>query len=183
MARLTPTVRGATLVDSRSGKDEFLAVGTPAWYAWLATASSFTFQSDSGSFLARNERAGNRRGGWYWKAYRTQHGVLSSRYLGKSEALTLERLNAAARMLASSSRAAAEGEMGAKAVAPVPTSVRDDSVLTSELRLPRLPPQHVGRARLIARLEQALERPLTLIAAPAGFGNSAAASSTFRSVK
>jgi len=84
-------------------------VGTPAWYAWLATASTFAFTGEGGTFTARKERAGNKRGGWYWKAYRTQHGTLSSSYLGKSEALTLTRLNAAARMLGRAAGAVVEG--------------------------------------------------------------------------
>jgi ATP/maltotriose-dependent transcriptional regulator MalT len=169
MTKLTPTVRGDALVDPRREQDQSLEVGTPAWYAWLATTSTFAFHGDSGTFTARKERAGNRRGGWYWKAYRTQHGVLSSRYLGKSEALTLERLNAVARTLGHASGAAEEDTRAAPA-SPSPTGVRDDPLLTTKLRVPRLPPQHVGRAHLTARLQQALECPLTLIAAPAGFG-------------
>src|SRR5207244_1531543 len=74
--------------------------GTPYWYAWLTTASTFAFTSDSGTFTARKERAGNKRGGWYWKAYRKRGGTLSSAYLGKSETLTIERLQAVAALLA-----------------------------------------------------------------------------------
>src|SRR5437764_13677606 len=33
---------------------------------------------------------------WYWKAYRTRRGKLSSRYLGKSETVTLARLQTVA---------------------------------------------------------------------------------------
>lgn len=168
MAKSTPTVRRDTLVDLRQGRDQSLAVGTPGWYAWLATASTFAFCGDSGTFTARKERAGNRRGGWYWKAYRTQHGTLSSSYLGKSEALTLERLNAAALTLRRASDAA--GDARADDAPPASAGVRGDPLLSTKLRVPRLPPQHVGRAHLIARLQQALKHPLTLIAAPAGFG-------------
>ena len=73
-----------------------LMVGTAAWFAWLETASTFSFVSEEGRFTARQERSSQQRGGRYWKAYRKQHGNLSSRYLGKSETLTLERLRAVA---------------------------------------------------------------------------------------
>lgn len=43
-------------------------------------------------------------------------------------------------------------------------------LLATKLYLPRLHTQFVARPRLRARLEAALSRPLTLIAAPAGFG-------------
>ena len=79
------------------------------------TATTFAFSSDTGTFTARKERAGNKRGGWYWKAYSTQQGKLSSLYLGKSEALTLERLNTVAQALAHApvEDAAGEGERSA----------------------------------------------------------------------
>ena len=75
-------------------------MGTPEWYAWLVQAETFAFTSPSGTFTARKEQAGNRRGGWYWKAYRKDGGKLSSAYLGKSESVTLERLHAVATKLA-----------------------------------------------------------------------------------
>ncbi len=53
------------------------------------------------AFTARKEPPGNRCGGEYWKAYRTGNGKLHRAYLGKSEALTLERLNEVASVLAS----------------------------------------------------------------------------------
>ena len=64
-------------------------VGTLDWYAWLNNFPTFAFSSEYGSFTARKETAGNRRGGAYWKAYRTRNGKLHRAYIGKSEALTL----------------------------------------------------------------------------------------------
>ena len=70
--------------------------------------------SSSGTFTARKEQAGNRRGGWYWKAYRKDGGKLSSAYLGKSERVTLERLHAVATKLASkASLPGSEGDVHA----------------------------------------------------------------------
>jgi len=110
MAKMTPLVRGDRLIYQQDEHEQVLAVETPAWFVWLETASTFAFTSDTGTFTARKERAGNQRGGWYWKAYRTQHGKHFSLYLGKAEALTLERLNAVAQALAHTSNRDAGGE-------------------------------------------------------------------------
>ena len=99
MSRKSPLVYDDQLVYQQNGQARALTVGTPAWYAWLLTNSSFAFQGDAGHFTARKERAGNQRGGWYWKAYRKQHGKLYSTYLGKSQALTIEHLHATAAIL------------------------------------------------------------------------------------
>ncbi len=170
MAKMTPMVQGNTLVYQQQGHDQVLVMGTPDWYAWLATASTFTFTSDISTFTVRKERAGNKRGGWYWKAYRTQHGKLSSIYLGKSEALTLERLNEAARTLAHISDIAATGDARVEMASPARTSILADPLLATRLHVPRPPSQLVRRSHLTERLQQAVERQLTLIAAPAGFG-------------
>jgi hypothetical protein len=63
MAKMTPIVQGDTLVYQQQGHDQVLVVGTPDWYTWLATASTFAFSSDFGTFTARKEQAGNKRGG------------------------------------------------------------------------------------------------------------------------
>ncbi len=97
---MTPTVQGETLVYLQDEQEQELTVGTLAWFAWLETASTFSFVSDEGLFTARHERSSQHRGGRYWKAYRKQYGKLSSRYLGKSETLSLERLRTVALALA-----------------------------------------------------------------------------------
>jgi len=104
MPKPIPLVRDTLLVDRRGEHESMLTIGTPEWYAWLAQAEAFAFLSPSGTFTARKEQAGNRRGGWYWKAYRKDGGKLSSAYLGKSESLTVERLRAAAKKLAGVAR-------------------------------------------------------------------------------
>ena len=178
MAKMTPLVRGDRLIYQQDEHEQVLAVETPAWFAWLATASTFAFTSDTGTFTARKERAGNQRGGWYWKAYRTQHGKHFSLYLGKTEALTLERLNAVAQALAH----AYSGDKGGTADVERPdlpteeverrtmATTPADPLLATKLYVPRPPLQFVRRPRLVERLQQSVERPLTLIAAPAGFG-------------
>ncbi|HET8912306.1 MAG TPA: tetratricopeptide repeat protein [Ktedonobacteraceae bacterium] len=100
MPKPIPLVRDTLLVDRCEEHEQTLTVGTPGWYVWLAQAEAFAFTGPSGTFTARKEQAGNRRGGWYWKAYRKAGGKLSSAYLGKSESLTVERLRAIATKLA-----------------------------------------------------------------------------------
>src|SRR5947209_13299635 len=99
MAKTTPLVR-RNVVYQQNGQEHLLIVGSSAWYSWLATVTCFTFNSDAGTFTARKEPVGNQRGSCYWKAYRRRSGTLYRAYLGKSEELTLQRLNMAAVTLA-----------------------------------------------------------------------------------
>src|SRR5689334_2164677 len=86
--------------------DGTIPVESAAWWAWLAApgTTGFRFVTDAGAFTARREP---KPGGWYWYAYRRQGGRLHKRYLGRAEALTLDRLQAAARLLAPESLAPA----------------------------------------------------------------------------
>ncbi len=75
-------------------------VGSPAWFAWLDSATTFYFEGRSGTFTAHCER--RRRGGAYWIAYRRCAGVLRRCHLGKAHHLTAERLHTAALTLSPS---------------------------------------------------------------------------------
>ncbi len=97
VARSTPRVEGSALLGP-DGQASAIAVGTPAWFAWLDGATTFAFADEQGSFTARKERSG--RSGWYWKAYRKRGGTLQRAYLGKSADLSLDRLTAIANELA-----------------------------------------------------------------------------------
>ena len=68
MARTTALVDGAKLVFPEREASP-ITVNTPAWFAWLEQATTFTFTSPAGRFTARKERQA--RGGGYWKAYRS----------------------------------------------------------------------------------------------------------------
>ncbi len=100
MATTSPAamVEHALLMQS-DGRGNAITVGSPAWYAWLADATSFAFRSNDGTFTAHKERRSPTQE--YWKAYRRRAGRLHRVYLGRSEELTLDRLNAAAAELAS----------------------------------------------------------------------------------
>ena len=100
MVHRLPAVQDGMLLYEHAGEARSLSVESGNWYAWLADATVFAFASEHGSFTARKERASNRRGTAYWYAYRRQGGQLRKIYLGKTEELTLERLNTAAATLA-----------------------------------------------------------------------------------
>src|SRR5947209_15172831 len=100
MAQTPPSVVDEVLTYQQDDSPAQLVVDSARWYNWLEMASTFTFRSGEGYFTARKERAGNRRGEPYWRAYRKRGGKLHRAYLGKSGELTLERLRAIAAMLA-----------------------------------------------------------------------------------
>jgi predicted ATPase/DNA-binding CsgD family transcriptional regulator len=103
-----PVVQDDILLYQRDGQDYRLTVGTPAWYAWLNSATTFAFRSKMGTFTARREQAGNKRGGWYWRAYRKRAGRLLQVYVGTTEEMTLERLRTVAAALATQHTLTAE---------------------------------------------------------------------------
>src|SRR5260221_825235 len=172
-------VQDGTLVYEHDGQQVTVTVDTPSWYTWLETATAFTFVCEEGTVTARKVRAGNRRGGWYWRAYRRQHGRLSRCYLGVSANLTLLCLHEAAGRLAARS----EGTSTRKNVSEQKQEQELESqtmtssavlppilILNTKFALPCLPVQHVSRPHLLALVEQGVQRPLTLVSAPAGSG-------------
>jgi predicted ATPase/DNA-binding CsgD family transcriptional regulator len=101
MAQVSPIIQNGILTDLRDESPVQIVVDSSDWYSWLQTASTFTFRGEEGLFTAHKERAGNRRGRAYWRAYRTWQGKLHRAYLGQSEELTFERLQSVAVVLAS----------------------------------------------------------------------------------
>ncbi len=152
-----------------------VAVGTPSWYAWLETATAFRFECIEGTFTAHKERAGNGRGEWYWRAYRRKQGRLSRCYLGVSANLTLSCLREAARRLAaedisirddvSRQKRGREAQALASSAAFVPIQI-----LHTKCAPPQLPVHHISRPHLLTLLQQGVQRPVTLVSAPAGSG-------------
>ncbi len=99
MAQTPPIIQNGILTYQLDGQPAQVMVDSADWYGWLETASTFTFRSEHGSFTAHKERAGNRRGRSYWRAYCTRQGQLQRIYLGQSEALTLHQLQSVAARL------------------------------------------------------------------------------------
>ncbi|HEU5374699.1 MAG TPA: AAA family ATPase [Ktedonobacteraceae bacterium] len=142
---------------------------------WWLSGSNFTFVDVAGTFIAHKARAGNRRGGWYWRASRWSHGRSFRCYLGVSSHLTLFCLQEAARRLTmlaageSRKRTAESGNHKQQTLSSLgtPPSL---SIVRTKCAVPRLPVAHVPRTRLVALLEKSALFPFTLISAPAGSG-------------
>src|SRR6266542_6684086 len=131
VARSTPRVDETVLI-GRDGAASSIAVGSPAWYAWLVDATTFAFRSAEGGFTARKERSGQT--GWYWKAYRKHNGMLHRAYLGKSSDLTRDRLTAIAIDLAQ--RATGPPPESASVLGPVIATVDGELPHLTGARLP-----------------------------------------------
>src|SRR5215469_16261883 len=110
MRETPPLILGEVLTYQQDDSPVEVIVGSTHWYAWLETASTFTFRSGQTTFTARKEQAGNRRGEPYWRAYLKRGGKLHRAYLGQSEGLTLVRLQSVADALAR--RGGGEGSLG-----------------------------------------------------------------------
>ncbi|HEX2912693.1 MAG TPA: LuxR C-terminal-related transcriptional regulator [Chloroflexia bacterium] len=178
MAKTTPAVHFNTLTYFKDEQPVEIAVESQDWYNWLESATSFAYGSSKGSFTARKEQAGHKRGGSYWRAYRKIGGKLYQSYLGRDEELTLVRLNEIATLLlergqslSSDANSISPGEEASSA--PVATSSATpvlSPLLTTKLHTPVPRAKLVERARLLQRLEQVIQYKLTLISAPPGFG-------------
>ncbi|MBA2288303.1 MAG: AAA family ATPase, partial [Ktedonobacteraceae bacterium] len=185
MARKLPIVRGTTLIYQQQGKPQALELGTAAWERWLLDATSFVVEHEHGSFTVSRERAGNQRGGWYWRAYRMYRGTRQRVYVGKTEDLTLARLYEVGTLLAEATspftsqadhafaeerwtRGSGKDVPVEPAREPLPRAQRE--LIVTKLCIPPVRAQVLRRSRLHERLRQVTRHPLTLISAPAGFG-------------
>lgn len=102
MAYSTPYVRRNQLVLPEAPTHFVCKVGTPAWFDWLATASSFRYYSQQFIYVGHTHyrpyepisvRREKRRQTYLWYAYRRDHGRLHKRYVGTTAALTTARLD------------------------------------------------------------------------------------------
>lgn len=94
-------------------------------------------------------------------------------YIGKSDDLTLDQLQQVAALFAQRSAAPSASTPPTEVALPHTATIaglpRDPLVMT-KLALPPSLPALVPRPRLTDRLQDGLQRKLTLIAAPAGYG-------------
>lgn len=148
--------QGEYVLLDEAGCDEALSVqvGSAAWYEWLASNRSFTFVGGAGQFSALKERVRDK--GWYWKAYHWQNGRRRSIYLGRSEDLSIDRLEYAAKNI-----------LQTNASHEARTS---QHIPRTKLFVPSLRPRRVVRQRLLQRLRNGAQLPITVVVAPAGYG-------------
>ena len=152
-------------------QEQRLTVGTAQWYSWLEHAMSFRFSSENGTFTARKARSGNGRGSWYWRAYCRRHGRLLRCYLGKSEALSLERLRGAVQHLLDASESKEQHAFVDAPSSNLTSVVPEDALVVTKLFIPRLSRHHISRPHVLALFDRAVETSLlTLVSAPAGSG-------------
>src|SRR5215469_15964378 len=143
------------------------------WLSWLAQRSSFAFSSQDGYRVTVRKEA-RARGGSYWVAYRKVGGKLTHTYIGRSEEVTLSRLEQAAAWLSG------QGSQGANDLPAEEQQARQEEsaiemrwqeqYLFTKFFVPAAPHALVNRPRLFSLLDEGRRRPLTLISAPAGFG-------------
>jgi LuxR family maltose regulon positive regulatory protein len=157
------------------------------WLAWLKEHRSFAFHGRGGHLnLLKEPRA---RGSDYWYAYRSQNRRTTKRYAGRSSDLTLSHLERLANTFPDGTsfreqRSAASSDAGEMAPTgeqmlplPIPASFskRDalfalQPLLEPKFQPPRLQAGLVARERLFAKMDAGLERKLTLLCSPAGYG-------------
>src|SRR5215469_17272878 len=71
-------------------EQRFQPTDEATWQFWLRHVTSFAFHSPAGSLNVYLER--RPRGGAYWYAYQTKEGRTRKRYLGRTQTLSLARL-------------------------------------------------------------------------------------------
>ncbi|GAC1368065.1 MAG: LuxR C-terminal-related transcriptional regulator [Ktedonobacteraceae bacterium] len=161
MARSTTRVHNGLLEDPSMDAPVSIRVGSADWYDWVSRQRSFRFEQEGMRYTARREQ---RPGGWYWYASRRIHGTLHTVYLGRSEDLTLARLNLVAQQLGDIFMAKA-GNGKAQYDAGL-----SNPLLMTRLSAPLPRPDLVLRPRLLARMQAESQGKLLLIVAPAGYG-------------
>jgi LuxR family maltose regulon positive regulatory protein len=67
-------------------------IGSPDCLKWLnSSIGLFSYESQGITITVKREK--RQRGGLYWYAYKRVGGKLSSRYIGGSEQVTIDKLN------------------------------------------------------------------------------------------
>lgn len=151
------------LVGSQSSVPSSITLESPTWFAWLESISSFAFRSRSGVYYTvRKEQI--QRNGPYWYGYRSLHGRTVKRYVGRTAALSLARLEEVALRFT-------DTVPSHIALSSQPSSLSPSApLLASRFQPPRLPLVLVERSCLFAKLNGWRSQKLTLLWAPAGFG-------------
>lgn len=107
MAQTTPKVQHNRLYLNDT-QTSVCQVGSPDWFTWLETANAFRYYTTQQTAIAHRHRRPmfpisvrkeKRRQGYLWYAYRRAHGALHKRYVGKTAALTTDRLDEVAAWL------------------------------------------------------------------------------------
>ncbi len=175
MRQTNPMVIGGRLYQSENKSDP-IDVGSPTWYDWLEHHAAFTFVDHAATFMAHKGMLETK--GHFWEAYCTRQDKLYRIHLGYSHALTMERLQAAARAFAGEH---VLDESAGKSSTQPATSRHTSPHITLNVDYPMALIQTkfyrphnrsdlITRTRLLVRLNDALGGNVTLVCAPAGCG-------------
>lgn len=118
----------------------FRAGDDDAWLTWLGTVTSFAFHRPAGSLNVYLEA--RPRGGQYWYAYHTDSSRTRKRYLGRTERVSLARLEATARALA-------HADEQTRSPMPPPSSSRVTETEPDLLPVTKLAPPHLPTALVV----------------------------------
>ncbi|GHO57400.1 LuxR C-terminal-related transcriptional regulator [Ktedonobacter robiniae] len=150
------------------------------WQQWLGEHTAFAFHGYNGQLNLLKER--RRSGEGYWYAYQRQETGMVKRYIGRSEQLSLERLEEVAALLGHERKggpllayASTGNPVDAYASSIVPPP-QFEPLLMPKLQLPRLQSSLLPREQLWSLLDKGLEYKLTIVAGPAGYGKTTAVS-------
>lgn len=142
---------------------------------WLSGVTSFAFSGQAGICTLRLERSPQGHG--YWYAYRRDGKHVHKKYAGKSEDVTIKRLEQVAFLLTTTCAEPSATTQRISTQSFNEPTQQDDPFLEAKLRIPSAPLHVLPRPQLLTRLQNALVRPLTVISAPAGSGKSTLVSS------
>lgn len=155
-------LKGELLHYEQADGPAVVLVGSPAWFDWLRRADRFVIEAPGVRITVRKERAGNKRGGGYWRALRKTRGRLRRFYLGADAELSPARLALAEEaLLAPEGQSPPGGE---------PNGSEHAAIVRTKLMPPQQRGQLVPRPALLALLQAGVAAPVTLVIAPPGFG-------------
>ncbi|WP_069805702.1 LuxR C-terminal-related transcriptional regulator [Thermogemmatispora onikobensis] len=135
------------------------------WRTWLERQSAFTFKGQCGRLIVRRETRKGRP--IYWYAFRHCLHRTFKQYVGKTEAITLERLEEVAGQL---EQACLRLHEYMRARHEQRLREAGEPLLLAKLRPPTLSGDLIRREALLALLDRGGERRLILLCAPAGSG-------------
>lgn len=167
MTHYTPKVQFGLLQPSTNKGlfSQAISIGSVEWYAWLKDHHTFSFENISGTISMQKIQ---QEGSSYWFAYRRYRGKSCKIGMGKSEELSLERLNEGVHSL-----------MTGHPLKPGPNQNLQHSstrllprnpTITTKLHIACVPSNLVPRARLTSLIDDGVQHKLTLLIAPPGFG-------------
>jgi LuxR family maltose regulon positive regulatory protein len=154
------------LLTEKSNGTAISALHGENWLQWLEEHRSFAFRGCNGQINMLKEKRS--RGGDYWYAYQRQGKEMLKRYAGRSEQLSMERLEEIASLMVEVEGATNMEELHAPL--EMEAASRFEALLMPKLQLPRVHKSLLKRERLLQVLDKGLDYGVTVMSGPAGYG-------------